>query len=65
MIPKICANCSYGVNINSDSGIVRVICTCLPIDITKRPDDICGQFKMEDNPSVQIPEDADSEDEES
>lgn len=52
MIPSVCANCGHGVKMMSDEGVIGVICAALPIDLWKRPGDICGSFVMDENPYV-------------
>ena len=57
MIPRICANCAHGSNINNaQNQIVITICGYMPIGITKKPDETCGCYAMSDTPSINVPD---------
>ena len=53
MIPKICANCTWGTPITSAMGDVQiVICNYMPLAISEYPSHSCGCFQMAENPQI-------------
>ena len=65
MIPKICANCAYGNNINNELGqITMTLCHFMPITVAEAPNYSCGCFDMGDNPQIVLPDHESEEEDE-